>query len=60
MKSVERFFHDLTVDCVRDVSFASLGEFVAPIDAYLAQRDSEAKCCVWKAKGRDILTGRRG
>jgi transposase len=55
MNLVERFFRDLTVDCVRDGSFTSIGELVASIEAYLAQRDFEPKRYVWKAEGREIL-----
>ena len=38
MNLVERFFRDLTVDCVRDGSFTSVGELVASIETYPAQR----------------------
>ncbi len=52
---VECFFRDLTVDCIRDGSFASIGELVESIEAYLAQRDLEPKRYVWKAEGEEIL-----
>jgi transposase len=55
MNLVERFFRDLTVDCVRDGSFASVDELVESIEAYLAQRDLEPKRYVWKAEGQEIL-----
>lgn len=55
MNLVERFFRDLTVDCIRDGSFASIGNLVQSIEAYLAQRDLEPKRYVWKAEGEDIL-----
>ena len=55
MNLVERFFRDLTVDCVRDGSFASVVELIASIEAYLAQRDLEPKRYVWKAEGQEIL-----
>ena len=55
MNLVERFFRDLTVDCVRDGSFTSVGELVASIEAYLRQRDLDPKRYVWKAEGADIL-----
>lgn len=55
MNLVERFFRDLTVDCVRDGSFASVRELVASIETYLAQRDLEPKRYVWKAEGQEIL-----
>jgi len=55
MNLVERFFRDLTVDCVRDGSFASVSELVASIETYLAQRDRDPKRYVWKAEGQEIL-----
>ena len=55
MNLVERFFRDLTVDCVRDGSFASVNELVDSIETYLAQRDLEPKRYVWKAEGQEIL-----
>ena len=55
MNLVERFFRDLTVDCVRDGSFKSTGELVASIETYLAQRDLDPKRYVWKAEGQEIL-----
>jgi transposase len=55
MNLVERFFRDLTVDCIREGSFASIGELVASIETYLAQRDLEPKRYVWKAEGQEIL-----
>ena len=55
MNLVERFFRDLTVDCVRDGSFTSAGELVASIETYLAQRDLDPKRYVWKAEEQEIL-----
>ena len=55
MNLVERFLRDLTVDCVRDGSFTSVGELVASIETYLAQRDLDPKRYVWKAEGQEIL-----
>jgi hypothetical protein len=55
MNLVERFFRDLTVDCVRDGSFRSVGELVASIETYLEQRDLKPKRYVWKAEGQEIL-----
>lgn len=55
MNLVERFFRDLTVDCVRDGSFGSVSELVDAIEAYLAERDLNPVRYVWKAKGEDIL-----
>ena len=52
---VERFFRELTVDCVRDGSFTSVGELVASIETYLARRDLDPKRYVWKAEGQEIL-----
>ena len=55
MNLVERFLRDLTVDCVRDGSFTSVGELVASIETYLAQRDLDPQRYVWKAEGQEIL-----
>lgn len=55
MNLVERFFRDLTVDCVRDGSFASVPELVAAIEAYLAERDLNPKQYKWNAEGEKIL-----
>src|ERR1700692_3850540 len=43
MNLVERFFADLTGDIIRQGSFASVGELVRDINAYLAQRNSDPK-----------------
>lgn len=55
MNLVERFFRDLTVDCIRDGSFTSVAELVSAIELYLAQRDLSPKRYVRKAKGEEIL-----
>lgn len=55
MNLVERFFADLTGDCVREGSFASVAELTRSIEAYLAQRNLNPKPYRWKAKGADIL-----
>lgn len=55
MNLVERFFRDLTVDCIRDGSFTSIGDLVRSMEAYLAQRDLEPRRYLWKAEGAEIL-----
>ena len=55
MNLVERFFADLTADCVREGSFTSVRERIAAIDEFLAARNAEPKRYVWRAKGEDIL-----
>jgi transposase len=55
MNLVERFFRDLTVDCVRDGSFASVPELIGAINAYLAERDLNPVRYQWKAQGAEIL-----
>src|SRR5580692_6687860 len=52
---VERFFADLTVECIREGSFQSVRELVEAIDEYLADRNENPKRYVWRAKGEDIL-----
>ncbi len=56
---VERFFRDLTVDVVRDGSFASVGELVEAINACLAERNLDPKRCVWRKSGERILASIR-
>jgi len=55
MNMIERFFRDLTVDCIRDGSFGSVTELVEAIETYLAQRDLEPIRYIWKAEGTEIL-----
>jgi len=55
MNMVERFFRDLTVDCIREGSFASVRDLVASIEAYLAARNLEPKPYQWRADGMQIL-----
>ena len=43
MNMVERFFADLTQDCVRAGSFASVAELVEAITTYLASRNENPK-----------------
>jgi hypothetical protein len=55
MNLVERFFRDLTVDCVRDGSFASVKELSVAIESYLQQRDLNPVRYQWRAEGKAIL-----
>ena len=55
MNLVERFFADLTADVIRSGSFASIGELVRDIEAYLSDRNAEPKPYTWKAEGAAIL-----
>lgn len=55
MNLVERFFRDLTVDCVRDGSFGSVRELEEAIEKYLQERDLNPVRYTWKAKGEEIL-----
>ncbi len=55
MNLVERFFADLTQDCVRAGSFASVKELTDAITAYLAQRNEAPRPYCWKASGEKIL-----
>ena len=52
---VERFFADLTAECVRDGSFRSVRELQRAIVAYLQQRNDAPKPYRWKADGAAIL-----
>ena len=59
MNLAERFFADLTTDCVREGSIASARELIEVIDEFLAVRNEEPKRYVWRAKGEDILAQNR-
>jgi transposase len=55
MNLVERFFADLTGDCIREGSFRSVRELIDAIEEYLADRNASPKRYVWRAKGEEIL-----
>jgi|SRR5579872_1048895 len=55
MNLVERFFRDISQDCIRKGSFASVQELTDAILAYLAQCNQNPKRYVWKADGQKIL-----
>lgn len=55
MNLIERFFRDITVDCIRDGSFSSVRELTEAIELYLAERDLQPKRYIWKARGAAIL-----
>jgi len=55
MNLVERFFADLTQDCIRDGSFRAVRELTEAIEDYLAARNERPKKYVWRAKGEEIL-----
>lgn len=52
---VERFFRDLSQDVVLAGSFASVGELVEAIWAYLAERNLRPQRYQWRAEGKAIL-----
>jgi len=55
MNLVERFFADLTGDCIREGSFQSVRALIEAIEEYLADRNANPKRYVWRAKGEEIL-----
>ena len=55
MNLVERFFADLTQDCIRDGSFRAVRELVEAIQDYLSARNEKPKKYVWRAQGEEIL-----
>ena len=55
MNLIERFFADLTADCVREGSFQSVQELIAAIEEYLAARNENPKRYIWRATGEEIL-----
>lgn len=52
---VERFFRDLSQDVVLPGSFASVGQLVASIWDYLAERNLKPQRYEWRAEGKVIL-----
>lgn len=52
---VERFFGELTVECIRDGSFQNVRQLADSIMTYLGDRNDNPKRYVWKAKGEEIL-----
>ena len=55
MNLVERFFADVTEDCVRAGSFGSVKELTNAITSYLAERNKEPRPYKWKASGQEIM-----
>lgn len=55
MNMVERFFADITNDCIRDGSFSSIGELARSINKYIERRNANPKPYAWKAEGQKIL-----
>ena len=55
MNLVERFFADITSECIRDGSFGSVKELQKSIKAYIAGRNANPKPYRWVAKGKEIL-----
>jgi transposase len=55
MNLVERFFRDLTVECVRDGSFTSVDDLIKAMELYLRERDLNPVRYQWKADGAAIL-----
>jgi len=55
MNLVERFFADLDADVIRTGSFASVGELIRDIEAYLDDRNANPEPYKWRAKGEAIL-----
>ena len=52
---MERFFANVTQDAIRDGSFTSVRQLIAPIEGYLALRNERPKRYGWRAKGEEIL-----
>ncbi len=52
---VERFFADLTADMIRSGSFASIGELVRDVDAYLSDRNAAPMLYTWRPKAPQSL-----
>ena len=55
MNLVERFFGEITRECIREGSFASVAELERANDTYIAQHNEAPTRFVWHADGADIL-----
>lgn len=55
MNLVERFFRDITVECIREGSFGSVKELTESIIAYMDDRNLHPTPYQWKAEGKEIL-----
>jgi transposase len=55
MNLVERFFADITSECIREGSFRNVRELAQDIELYMAQRNLKPKRYSWKASGEAIL-----
>jgi transposase len=52
---VERFFRDLTVNCIRRGVFHNVAELEQTIHAYIDEHNKKPKPYLWTAKAKDIL-----
>jgi transposase len=52
---VERFFADITQECIRDGSFESVSRLEKAIHAYIEERNANPKPYRWVAEGKSIL-----
>ncbi len=52
---VERFFAELTEECVREGSLTSVKQLTDAITSYLTERNQNPKPYRWKASGEEIL-----
>lgn len=55
MNLVERFFGEITRDCIRDGSFSSVRDLERANDEYIAAHNARPTRFVWKADGESIL-----
>lgn len=55
MNLVERFFEDITRDCIREGSFGSVPQLEAASRNYIAGRNASPVRFVWHAEGLEIL-----
>lgn len=55
MNMVERFFRDITTDCLKRGVFHSVPDLIARIEEYIAHHNEKPKPFIWTAKANDIL-----
>lgn len=55
LNMVERFFHDLSVERLRNGVFRSVPELTKTIEEYVAHHNKNPKPFIWTAEAKDIL-----
>lgn len=55
LNMVERFFRDISVECLRNGVFHSVPDLIKAIEHHIAHHNQNPKPFIWTAKAKDIL-----